>query len=277
MDAIPIDSAPCPANVPFANETQVQRFVEAHAKQILGVDVIASTERGRRRLFDIDILAIDPANRPVTIECKWDLVGESALHQLARYKAALLAGWDSFEARVSELRGIGVRVEKTEPIQIAIGYRCDPSIIGGHLLSVICLCYVYNNLELHGEVLEKRRPGKVSIHRVGDVPSPNSPHPKVSKKDATDRRLASMPMSVQQAFWSIDSKLKALGVAVTYGGKNFVRYRVRNALFAEAVIIAHSIQWRVTPSTQPIVEMRSAGDEDKVYLVLRAAYDDALA
>jgi hypothetical protein len=275
-EPIELRSGPFRANVPFANESQVQDFVEAHLKEIFGFDVIASTKRDRRRLFDIDILAIDEANRPVIIECKWDLVGERALEQLAQYKSALLSGWDRFEARVSELRGCRVRVEATDPIQITIGYRYDPLIIRGQQLPALCVSYEYENIQLAGEVLEKRRPGWVSIHRVGDLQMARSRHPKVSKKDATERRLEPFSPSAQNAFWSIDTKLKALtAVYVTYGGKNFVRYRVGTTLFAEAFIEFPSIQWRVTLPANRTVTVVSGSDEDKAYRVLREAHASA--
>jgi hypothetical protein len=59
-----------------------------------------------QRLFDVDILAINESNGPVIIECKWDLVGESAFEQLACYKSRLFSGWDRFEARISKVRAI---------------------------------------------------------------------------------------------------------------------------------------------------------------------------
>jgi hypothetical protein len=103
---LPVDPTPhATPRVPFASETGVQKFVEEHAKAILALDVIASTRRGGGRLFDIDILAIDKADRPFIIECKWDLVDERALGQLAKYRAALVSGWARFEERLSKVRG----------------------------------------------------------------------------------------------------------------------------------------------------------------------------
>src|SRR5205809_8124201 len=101
--AIAIDSTPYSApHLPFANETEVQRFVEEHAERIFGVKVISSTRRGGHRLFGIDVLGVDAANTPFIIECKWDLVDAGAIRQLVRYREALQAGWSLFEKRVTE-------------------------------------------------------------------------------------------------------------------------------------------------------------------------------
>jgi RecB family endonuclease NucS len=90
-----IDSTPHKAaRLPFASEMGVQRFVEKHAQDILGVAVVASAQRGGGRLFNIDILAPDKTGRPVIIECKWDSVATKAFDQLAKYKVALRAGWN---------------------------------------------------------------------------------------------------------------------------------------------------------------------------------------
>ena len=112
----PLNSGPFPAHVPFANEGHVQEFVEEHLNKIFGLEVIASSERLGQRLFNIDILAVNPTNRPVIIECKWDLVREGALGQLAQYKSALLSGWDQFEARLSGVRKRRVRVPKRDEL-----------------------------------------------------------------------------------------------------------------------------------------------------------------
>jgi hypothetical protein len=74
----------------------------------------------------------------------------------------------------------------------------------------------------------------VSFYRVDATTQPVSPHPKVSKKDETLKRLARLPSAVRRAFWDIDSKLlENPGVEVTYGGKNLVRYRTREGCFRE--------------------------------------------
>ena len=70
-----INAIPYPdARLPFANEDEVQRFVERHAEKMLGVSVLASSLRGGCRLCDIDILGVDGRGTPVIIECKWDRV-----------------------------------------------------------------------------------------------------------------------------------------------------------------------------------------------------------
>jgi len=63
--AIPKDSTPYAAlHLPFANEDEMQRFVEEHAEDIFGLEVIASSNRGGE-LFEIDVLALNAANTPV--------------------------------------------------------------------------------------------------------------------------------------------------------------------------------------------------------------------
>jgi hypothetical protein len=281
-----INSAPYPTlYVPFTNETEVQSFVEEHTKDIFGLDVIASTRRGRRRLFDIDVLAIDEANRPFIFECKWDLVDAGALDQLARYKDVLLSDWARFETRVSEVRHRPIQVKRREPVLIIIGYRYDPSVLsqGG---SVISLTYAYHHPTMAGEVLTKRRPGEVSIQRPHEAPMPVSRHPSISKKHRTFARLAPLPQTLQDAFWDLDAKLQDLPeVTVVYGGKNFVRYRVRKSAFAEAKVGPMSIQWRLRWSKHEgvrradgelsgRVEMLPASDVDKIYDILRDTYSE---
>src|SRR6266849_5403695 len=109
--------------LPFANEVELQRFVEDHAENIFGLTVISSTRRGGRRLFDIDILAVDSANTPFIFECKWDLVDIETFRQLTAYGGVLRRRWELLEQRVSEVRRQQVRMKQREPILVAIGYR----------------------------------------------------------------------------------------------------------------------------------------------------------
>jgi len=214
-----LDSTPYPTSlVPFANEDDVREFVEQNAISILRLDVIASSRRGRGGLLGIpiDILAIDSAYRPFIIEVKCDVVHGGALHQLERYKVELLSGWDRFEALVS--RHVGkdtVRIDKTDPVLVTVGYRCDSSLLTNPQ-AAYCLIYVYHNLKLAGDVLKRRRPGEVSLHRVGEA---GKRHPPVSKIFSTYERLERCPQ-IRQAFWTLDRKLQDLhGMEPTYLGK----------------------------------------------------------
>lgn len=284
LDPTPHDAR----HVPFANETGLQSFVEKHAKAIFDLEVIASTRRGGGRLFDIDILAIDNAAKPFIIECKWDLVDAGALEQLAKYRQALLSGWALFEERLRKVRGSG-RVKRSEPVSIAIGYRYDRAPIADDR-PAICLTYTYHDVVFTDESLQEQGPGKVSLQFAARAIMPTSRHPNVSKKSATHRRLESFAPSLRDAFWALDAKLVNLeGVAVTYGGKNCVRYRKRTDIFAEAVIGRGLIEWRVR-SAKPlqgskrgarransgklnrVANMHDASDATTVFAVLQSGY-----
>jgi hypothetical protein len=288
-----VDPTPRDASrLPFANETGLQTFVEKHAKAILDLEVIASTRTGAGRLFHIDILAIDKTNRPFIIECKWDLVDTRALGQLAKYKDALLSGWDRFEKRVREVRGNSVRVKKTEPVLITIGYRYDRAPLADDQAAV-CLAYTYHDVVFTDERLQERGPGQVSLQFAAKAILPPARHPKVSKKSATHRRLEALAAGLREAFWALDAKLVSLdGVVPTYGGKNFVRYRKRNRLFAEAVIGPELIQWRFRCPKPPrgsdridrressgtlncAADMRAASGAKKLFAFLHDAYREA--
>jgi hypothetical protein len=276
---IPVDPTPRAVEyLPFANEVELQRFVEDHAKKIFGLTVVSSTRRGRRRLFGIDILAIDSGNTPFILECKWDLVDAGALRQLAAYSGVLQHSWELFEQRVSEVRRQPVRMKQREPILVAVGYRCDPSVLAD-TQSPICLTYAYHGVALTDKVVEERGPGRVSIQGAHEV-NPSSRHPKVSKKHAVFERLAPLPQVLQAAFWAVDGRLRGLeGVRVLYGGKNFVRYRVPRGQFAEARIGAKSIEWRSgqpglwrEPGEIGSVEMLTAADAERVFRQLQRTY-----
>ena len=276
---ISIDSSPRAASaVPFANEIQLQRFVEDHADDIFDLQVISSTRRGGHGLFDIDILAVDPVNTPVLIECKWDLVNAAALQQLAGYSRTLQRHWSLFEKRVSEIRGHRVHIKRREPVPVVIGYRYDPSVLDNRQ-GVICLTYAYHQVALLDGLIEQQQAGAVSIQPARENAMPSSRHPTVSKKSSTYRRLAPLPRDLQAAFWAVDGRLCRLeGVSVRYGGKNFVRYRVPRGQFAEAKIGPESIEWRFGQPgrwRERSVKMLARSDAEKVFRELRRAHRDA--
>ena len=76
--------------LPFASEIELQRFVVANAKDLLGIDVVAIAESDGGMISKIDILAVSPSGRPWIIECKHDLVVAKAGSQLKRYRESVL-------------------------------------------------------------------------------------------------------------------------------------------------------------------------------------------
>jgi hypothetical protein len=276
---IPIERTPQAVEyLPFASEVELQRFVEEHAEKIFGLTVVSSTRRGGRRLFDIDVLAVDSANIPFILECKWDLVSTGALRQLAAYSDVLRQNWELFEQRVSEIKRQPVRIEQRKPILVAIGYRYDPLVLSAQ--SAVCLTYAYHGVTLTDKVVEARGSGKVSIQGALEKAMPSSRHPRVSKKHAVYERLAPFPRELQAAFWDVNGRLCELeGVKVVYGGKNFVRYRVPRGRFAEARIGTKSIEWCFgqpglwgQPGESGSAEMLTAADAARVFRALRRTY-----
>jgi hypothetical protein len=191
--AIPKDSTPYPAShLPFANELEMQLFVEKHAEHILGLRVIASTRKGEGGLFKIYVLAIDAYNTPFIIECKWDLIRAGAIRQLERYRSTLKKNWPLFEKRVRESTGLQVAVKRREPVLVALGYRYEPSLLSD-AQSVVCLTYAYHDVTVTGEVVEEQHPGNVSIQHAHKDQMPTSHHPKVNKEHYTFKRLEQFP------------------------------------------------------------------------------------
>jgi len=265
-------------SVPFTTESEVRNFIEKYAENILGLTVISSDRSGGGRLFDIDILAVDAANTPFIIECKWDLVGERAFRQLAQYKEALLAGWSSFRERVRHVKGEQVQIRKRDPVLIAIGYRYEPAVLSDPQ-SVVCLTYAYHRLVLTDEVVERYRPGKVSIQRADPALMPSLLHPRVTKRFGSVKSIGLLPRALQTAFYKIDERIRRLaGVTVVYGGRTLARYRVPRSPFAEATVQPHSIQWSFAKTKTWAadrlggVEMLAARDMDKIFNVLHGAY-----
>lgn len=244
---------------------------------MFGCQVVASTRRGRGRLFAIDVLALDNAGTPVIVECKWDRIGERAIKQLRAYRHALKRGWRAFEERVGRLRGQTPRLAWREPLLIAVGYRLDPS------LKVVppdihFVTYSYHGVALGSGPVDLQVPGEVSFEEVSGEAARKPRHPKVVKTRATHRRLARFTEDVRRAFWEIDEALRQFGqVEVTYGGKNFVRYRGPRGRFAEAVIGDDSIEWfagaRRSDNRTELVRMTRASDRKAVIDRLRRAYD----
>jgi RecB family endonuclease NucS len=77
--ALFLDSAPREASrVPFASETDLHRFLEEHASDILDLKVVGSELQLGASMFKIDILGADGSGRGSIIECKHDLVKANA-------------------------------------------------------------------------------------------------------------------------------------------------------------------------------------------------------
>lgn len=267
-----VDSTPrAEARLPFASESGLQRFVEEHAKQLFGVDVVASTRRGGGRFLNIDILALDQSGRPWIVECKHDLVDAGAATQLDRYRAALVSGWDVLERRLAtDWRG--PTPQKTpDPVLVLIGYRFDRSLADDRTFRI---AYRYHDVEFTNEELQKQKPGRVSLYEVNCSVAPADAHPKVCKKLATSERLERLAPALAESFWQIDSELKILkGVNVKYGGKNFVRYATRAGIFAEAVICQGAIQWHI--KLTHLLDSQRDSDVGEVLKILNKAYQQA--
>lgn len=237
-----VDAAPLALpRAPFASESSLQRFVEHHAEATLGLKVVGSARQRGASVLKIDILAADSSERAWVIECKHDLVDSRALEQLRRYRSDLLSQWDAVKTRVADR--CQVQLSEDEPGLILIGYRYDDTFVAER---EVCLSYRYHDVEFTDDELQTQRSGRVSFHRVDFTNRPTKTHPRVSKKIATLERLDSLLPALAQEFLTIDSELlKDKRVKVTYGGKNFVRYRTRKGVFAEAVIGRDSIDWQI--------------------------------
>ncbi|MBI2161184.1 MAG: hypothetical protein HYU25_12570 [Candidatus Rokubacteria bacterium] len=256
----------------------MQRFVEDHLEKIFHLEVISSTRRGGRPLFDIDVLAISSSNTPVIIECKWDRVDAAALDQLAAYSLALQQGWTAFETRVSETRRRAISIAKREPILVAIGYRYDGSVLHSRR-SVICVTYAYHGVAFADGIVEQRRRGQVSIQPAREADMTPSP-PRILKRYATEKRLACLPQNLRAGFCDVHERLLALDGVREVPFKNVVNYHAPRGQFAEAKIGAGSIEWNFGKPPRwseawRSVEMRAASDAEKVFRQVRRAYRDA--
>jgi hypothetical protein len=265
INTIVVDQTPRDVErVPFASESGLQRFVERHADELLGVRVVSSSRAGGDGLFKIDILAEDRDGHPWIIECKHDLVDAAAWRQLRRYREALRTGWGVAAGQFSA-------TASPEPVLVAIGYRFDSSVGDEELVRV---AYRYHDIGLGGGEDETQRVGKVSLHPVlGASDESAPPHPKVSKRSATVERLQWFAPELTEEFWRVDAELRGLpGVKEPmYGGKNFVRYSTRSGIFAEAVIGTGFVEWRATLARR----MRSSDDRSSVLALLREAHGKA--
>lgn len=237
-----VDSTPIHVDrAPFASESGLQHFVETNSEALLGLKVLASSRLGGGGVFKIDILAADKAGRPWIIECKHDLVDSSALRQLRRYQASLLNGWNQVASRFGALDLAAV----ANPVLALVGYRFDGNVGGDDCAR---LAYRYHDMEFTDNELQSQRSGRVSLRCADEVLDFDEPHPKVSKELATGERLRQYAPALEDSFKQIAKNIEDLGVTVTYGGKNFVRFSTAAGVFAEAVVRDGAVEWRVTSS-----------------------------
>jgi len=169
--------------IPFASETQLQAVFEDEVEAMFGAKVVASTRRGGGRLFEIDILAIDGANTPIIVECKWDRIDQRAVEQLLEYRGVLKQRWRAFEQRVGVVRGKRARLKWRPPLLVAVGYRLDRPLTGVPT-GMLFFTYSYHGV-IGAEPVEAQVPGGVSFRGASGEGSPKDRHPKVSKKSAT--------------------------------------------------------------------------------------------
>jgi hypothetical protein len=256
--------------LPFASESALQHFVTTHAKDLLGIEVVAIAERGGGMISKIDILAVSPTGKLWIIECKHDLVEAGAGSQLKRYRASVLARWP--EVRKTIVSRWPGRLKKNPQLGLmTIGYRYDPDFAADDIVGI---AYRYHGIEFTNDRLQQPRPGLVSLHRKQDIVMPAQPHPRVAKDTSILTRLAQLDPSLVACFWNLDRELKKLpGVNVTYGGKNLVRYRTAGRVFAVAAIHTDAIEWRIKQNQ--VVSMRSPSDIAETLRALQKARQNA--
>jgi len=252
--------------LPFASESALQSFVTTHAKDLLGIHVVAIAERGGGMISKIDILAVSSSGRPWIIECKHDLVDAGAASQLKRYRASVLAHWPEVRKAIVS-RWPGSLQKSPQPGLMTIGYRYDPNFASDDIVAVT---YRYHGIEFTNDRLQQPRPGLVSLHRKQDLFMLAQAHPKVSKEISTLTLLAQLEPSLVACFWNLDRELKKLpGVEVRYGGKNLVRYRTEAREFAVAAIQTDAIEWRIKPNR--VVSVRDPSDIAETLRALQKA------
>lgn len=283
---IKIDSTPFAApSLPFANEIEVQEFFEKHAKETLGLTVIGSTRPGEGGLFKIDVLAVDDANNPYLIECKWNQVGRGAIQQLLRYRELFLEDPSFFAERLTD-RELQVTAKQRAPVLMTVGYWYRNSVLTeAEAESIVCLTYDYHNVTFEAcrhvsppfEAVEPRPSGKVSIEWAHHHQPAR--HPIACKRHIVVKRLKRLP-ALQTAFWEIDRSVRALnGVTAIYGKNPDVSYHGPHGKFAEARFQRpESIQWIYCQSggwksgERLGDEMRAARDAKRIIEALRKAY-----
>jgi hypothetical protein len=199
----------------FANEVQLQRFMENHVIPNSGLQLVSSSERGGQRLGNIDTTAVDRDGTPVIFEYKRDIIGFAAMSQLARYRDWLLIHRDLFEKAVSNKSpDLPVTWDEIRLVSVGYRYRLGTAAVLCDEAEVLLLRYGY------------RPDNTVFIQQVerGDVGE--EPPPGFSKDAYLDPQLEKTTSAAQEAFQQLRRRLgqfgleeKIHGKKVTYGSR----------------------------------------------------------
>ncbi len=197
----------------FANEVQLQRFVEDRVLPSSGFEVVSSSEQPGKRLGRIDTTAVSADGIPVIVEYKHDEVDGGAMSQLEKYRHWLLDHRELFEESAkSQLQGASVKWEELHSVAVGYRFRLDHPPISYEEAAVTLLHYGY------GE------DNNVWIREVERGLIGGGPHPKVSKDDSLDKHLAKTTPAARLAFEDLRYRLKGIGLDERIHGKNRVRY-----------------------------------------------------
>lgn len=202
----------------FANEVELQRFVEDNVVTQCGLEVIGSSLRGGRRLGYIDTVALHTSGILVIVEYKWDMIDRDVLNQVVRYRQWLLKHRESIDAAVLRYTP-GRRVNWVSIGIVTVGHRYHPSAVWrfGDTPFVCFLRYSYGT---RGTIsLEMIDPKKVRTAVVGARP------PSVSKDPYLDRHLARTTPAAREAFDLLRRELLRCGFVEKIHGKKRVTYR----------------------------------------------------
>ena len=207
----------------FANEVELQRFVEDKVASECGLHVIGSSLRGRQRLGFIDTLALHESGELVIIEYKLDTIDGDVLTQVARYKSWLLAHRETVEAAVRH-SSAGLRIDWASIGIVTVAHRYDPSAVwrSADTSSVVFLRYRY---DAGGTVsLETVDPFQTRSAVIGQRP------PAGSKDHYLEQYLAHTTRAVREAFELLRRELLRCGFVETIYGKQTVKYRAGRRL-----------------------------------------------
>lgn len=196
----------------FANEVQLQRFVEDYVLPICGLEVISSSERPGRKLGRLDTTAVSAAGMPVIVEYKHDEVDGVAMNQLERYRDWLLGHRELFETACSKLGNDKIRWGELHCVAVGYRFRLNQPPSSAEAAEVTLLHYGYRNDH------------NVWIRQVEWGVVGGEPHPKVSKDGSLNRHLAKTTPSARLAFEELSDRLRGIGLDQRIHGKNRVRY-----------------------------------------------------
>ncbi len=201
----------------FANEGQLQRFVEDHLLEYWGLVRVCSSERPGERLGFVDTAALEASGAPTLFRYKHDLVDQGAVDQLARYHAWVEAHRAEFERAATKTRPGNFRWNSLN--LVAIGYRF-------RLKNVAPIPHVAIALIRYGYRQDKT----VSLEEVpwGDLDRGRAPL--FSKDAALSRHLEKTTEAGRRAFLELRRRLDAVGLEEKIHGKNRVSYSKSSVL-----------------------------------------------